>query len=384
MQKNRIALIRGAAATICIMLFSSVIVCSASSSIILKKGMRGTEVTSLQNDLKKLGYFNANATGYFGDITTTSVKKLQKEYGYTVDGIVGKNTFSLLDQLTGKSSDSSSKNTSESSSNTSSRSSTSTSTRSSTGVLKKGMRGNEVKKLQADLKKLGYFNSDITGYFGDITTASVKNLQKKHGYIVDGIAGEKTQALLKKLTANAAKTPEKQNTATSTSSRSSSERVDYMPKWFGGAEKIFKIGSIATVYDITSGLSFKIKRTYGHNHADCETLTTKDTNTLKKIYGGSFSWNRRAIILDVGGRKLAASMAGMPHAGLDSAGANKIVNSRSGGYGRGTNLDAVKNNGMNGVIDVHFYQSKTHGTNKVDSKHQAAVKKANEWAKKNY
>jgi len=44
----------------------------------------------------------------------------------------------------------------------------------------------------------------------------------------------------------------------------------------------------------------------------------------------------------VNGRKMAASMAGMPHAGVDSAPANTYVKSRSGGYGAGDNLDSVK------------------------------------------
>jgi hypothetical protein len=66
----------------------------------------------------------------------------------------------------------------------------------------------------------------------------------------------------------------------------------------------------------------------------------------------------------------------MPHAGVDKAPANNYISSRSGGYGRGANLDKIKSNGMSGVIDVHFLNSRTHGTNRVDGKHQAALKAA--------
>ena len=52
------------------------------------------------------------------------------------------------------------------------------------------------------------------------------------------------------------------------------------------------------------------------------------------------------------------------------------VTNRSGGFGRGNNLDKVKDNGMSGVVDVHFLNSKTHGTNRVDSNHQKAIKEA--------
>ena len=77
-------------------------------------------------------------------------------------------------------------------------------------------------------------------------------------------------------------------------------------------------------------------------------------------------------------------MAGMPHAGSDKAAANAYIKSRSGGYGAGTNLDAIKGNNMDGVFDIHFYNSKTHGSNSVNEAHQNMVKKAANWAKNNY
>jgi hypothetical protein len=52
-------------------------------------------------------------------------------------------------------------------------------------------------------------------------------------------------------------------------------------------------------------------------NADCETISAKDTATMKKIFGGTWSWERREVIVSVGGLKLAGSMSGMPHAGLD-------------------------------------------------------------------
>jgi hypothetical protein len=38
---------------------------------------------------------------------------------------------------------------------------------------------------------------------------------------------------------------------------------------------------------------------------------------------------------------------------------------------------------MNGHFDIHFYGSRTHETNRVDSAHQKMVKKAAAWAKEN-
>ena len=122
------------------------------------------------------------------------------------------------------------------------------------------------------------------------------------------------------------------------------------------ASQVMPRGSVATVLDVYTGRRFQIKRTFGTNHADVEALTTKDTQIIKEIWGG-FSWERRPVIVEFNGRYLAASMAGMPHAG-DS-------------------LDAVKGNGMSGVVDLHFRGSKRHKEGNiaavVDPQHQAAI-----------
>ncbi|HHV99300.1 MAG TPA: peptidoglycan-binding protein [Clostridiaceae bacterium] len=367
MNKRKRAFLTGVVTIVSICFFSTATTFAAPS--LLLRGMRGESVKVLQNDLKKLGYFNAAVTGYYGSVTEASVKKLQKDYGYLVDGKAGTNTLALIDKLLNKNNSSSTLASRSTSSRTSS-------------VLKKGMSGSDVTALQNDLKKLGYFNAECTGYYGSLTEEAVKKLQKQNGLTVDGIAGRQTFSIIERLLGNS-------SVATLSSrggaeERPASNNQNYMMPWFGEAENVFAIGKTATVYDIESGKSFKIKRTYGHNHADCETLTAKDTQIMKDIYGGQWSWSRRAIIVDVDGVKIAASMAGMPHAGSDKAAANAYIKSRSGGYGAGTNLDAIKGNNMNGVFDIHFYKSKTHGSNSVNQAHQNMVKKAAEWAKNNY
>ena len=158
----------------------------------------------------------------------------------------------------------------------------------------------------------------------------------------------------------------------------SSNETEYgeLLDWWTEASKIFYRGAKAEVIDLWTGKSFNVMRTYGSNHADCEPLTAEDTKIMKEIYGGSWSWNRRPIIVVTGGRRIAASMAGMPHAGLDSKPTNVTVSGRSGGYGKGTNLDTIKGNNMDGHFDIHFLNSRTHGTNKVNAAHQKAVKQA--------
>lgn len=273
--------------------------------------------------------------------------------------------------------------------------------------LQKGSRGTAVTALQDNLKQAGYFNLKSTGYFGSVTKSSVLKLQKNFGLKADGIVGPKTykainDALSKNsialtsskqtenITANV--TVMKTSSATSDrevkpaykiSSRAEYERGGSLIPWFGGVEDIFAREAEAVVYDIETGLSFKVMRSYGYNHADCEPLTREDAEIIKSIYGGQWSWSRRAVIVTVDGIKIPASMAGMPHAGLDSEPVNANVSYRSGGYGAGLNLDKVKDNGMDGHFDIHFYNSKTHGSNKVDANHQKMVSKAFRWLEGN-
>jgi len=268
--------------------------------------------------------------------------------------------------------------------------------RASDVYLMKGDENSKVTELQKNLRKLGYFAVEPTGYFGDITVEAVKKLQSQHNLKQDGVVYDSTLGLINKLLkekeeadikaaskkAESETTPEATGTDIKTGSGKKAE--DYMVSWFGGAENIFKRGDTATVYDIRSGRSFKIKRSYGTNHADCETLTSEDTKIMKQIYGGQWSWERRPIILTVDDRKIAASMAGMPHAGSDKDPAEAYVTWRSGDYGAGTNLDAVKGNGMDGHFDIHFLNSRTHSSNSVNADHQKAVKEAAKWAEENY
>ncbi len=63
-----------------------------SERITLRQGMRNNEVYNLQQDLKQLGYFYYNSTGYFGSLTYQSVTNYQRAKNLSVDGIVGANT----------------------------------------------------------------------------------------------------------------------------------------------------------------------------------------------------------------------------------------------------------------------------------------------------
>jgi peptidoglycan hydrolase-like protein with peptidoglycan-binding domain len=71
----------------------------SAASTVLKIGSQGKSVVKLQKDLKALGYFNSICTGYYGNITSSAVKNLQKKYGLKQDGIAGKSTLSCIEKL---------------------------------------------------------------------------------------------------------------------------------------------------------------------------------------------------------------------------------------------------------------------------------------------
>ena len=154
----------------------------------------------------------------------------------------------------------------------------------------------------------------------------------------------------------------------------------YTPKYgellsWKKSDNLIPRGTTVKVTDLGTGKTFSIKRTFGTNHLDGEAPSIDDTKIIKSIWGG-FSWERRPVVVTINGKSIAASMSAMPHAGLDSQPSEATVSNRSDGYGRGVNLDAIKNNGMDGVIDIHFLNSTRHKDNKPDPEHQAAILEA--------
>lgn len=65
---------------------------------VLKIGSKGEFVVSLQKDLTSLGY-PLKADGDFGPKTDKAVKQFQSDNKLTVDGIVGRNTYSKIEEL---------------------------------------------------------------------------------------------------------------------------------------------------------------------------------------------------------------------------------------------------------------------------------------------
>ena len=67
-----------------------------SYSATLRRGSSGTAVTRLQKTLSARGYYSGPITGYYGQLTETSVSRFQRANGLLADGIAGSRTKALL------------------------------------------------------------------------------------------------------------------------------------------------------------------------------------------------------------------------------------------------------------------------------------------------
>lgn len=261
---------------------------------------------------------------------------------------------------------------------------------SAADLLRQGMHGDEVRQLQTWLKNLGYFHGEPTGYFGKDTATAVINFQAENLLETDGIVGVETrQRLLEKAEnrpgayrvdegetlqdiANKFNISD-ENLASyngmqpgeplsvgdylkiPTSSVANSNRSRFgveLTPW-DEAKTIFPIQSVARVTDVETGLTFRVYRHGGHLHADSEPYSVDDTFVIWRLYGGHWSWKRRAIIVEVGGHRIAASMNGMPHGQYD-----------------------IANNSFPGHFCIHFYGSRVHRSGRVDPDHQSKIMEA--------
>lgn len=158
---------------------------SSTSSGRLQRDASGAAVKELQESLKAVGLYGANADGKFGPVTEAAVKAFQRQHGLTVDGWAGPQTMAKLRAAAAPRPPAA----------------------SSGGKLVLGSKGEEVKALQQRLKSLGLYNGAIGGNFGPGTEAAVKAFQKMKGLTVDGWAGPQTLAKLREATTSSPVTP---------------------------------------------------------------------------------------------------------------------------------------------------------------------------------
>ncbi len=257
------------------------------------------------------------------------------------------------------------------------------------GVLRPGMNGEQVAKLQTLLNRYGYPVGHVDGIYGDYTEQAVSSFQDENNLAVDGVAGPQTirkinalndEVISRKYVVKPGDTLWDLSRAYDVSmdilvqinNLSAPDRIRVGQQieipvhgikqvkvealHWDTAKHLFPITYIARVIDVKTGLSFYVRRCGGYLHADSEPLARKDVEIMKRVYGGTWSWERRAVIVEVAGKRIAASINGMPHGG-----------------------QTIYNNGFNGHFCIHFLGSRVHASGQIDSTHQMMVRLASNY-----
>ena len=227
-------------------------------------------------------------------------------------------------------------------------------------TLKTGSTGTAVKNLVTELKNQGYYTGTITNKYTTAVATAVKNFQKAKGLYVDGVAGAATQHKLYGTVPVGAG-----DNSNLTMTLYPAEKIDW---YSGGINEMWARGSNYKVYDVKTGIVWWAHRWSGGLHVDAEPLTAADTARLCRCYGVSTSqeiasknlYQRRPLLVTIGTRTFACSLYGVPH-----------------NYPEG---DTISTNDFKGQVCIHFTNSKTHDSRKVDSGHVEAIQYAWEHA----
>ncbi len=275
-------------------LMLGIIPMTASAADLLRIGSRGKAVIEVQGYLYRLHYMRRRPDGYYGRMTAEAVKSFQLEQSLTPDGIVGIITWTALKESI-----------------------------------------NTKKQVIEHTVAPGETLAEIAErYNSSITAIMIKNK-------LSGNEVKEGQVLIIPTGLD----------VTRISSRGRIGGVQVIP--WSIVNQLWERGENATVIDVETGQSFRVRRLYGIYHADIEPLTKEDTEIMKTIYGGKWSWSRRSVVVQLRNLHIAASINGMPHGG-----------------------QSIFDNDFNGQFCAHFLGSRVHQNGKVDPDHLAMIKKA--------
>lgn len=330
----------------------------ADSYTALTYGMsKNDAVMAAQTRLKELGFMSCAPTGNYYSLTVDAAKAFQKYAYLPVDGKVISvemqqilfytgDLAKLIEERKNAQSDYSKARTDI--------------------TMKVGSTGEQVVYMTRRLKELGYLTGSETDVYSSSVAEAVRWFQNSNALSADGIAGSATLTKLysdKALDASGSMTgnddkPVKVEGTPVKPALSAVKNVDFFSsegdKYFNRKKGTFRDGAYAIVTDVATGISYRVKRVGGYNHTDVEPATAFDTWQMYRIYGEEWAWTRHAVLVTLSdGTTLAGSANGMPHGGSH-----------------------VDGNNMNGHTCIHFLNSRTHGSDKVDAAHQSAIRTA--------
>jgi len=143
-------------------------------------GDSGDGVRDLQARLRQIQWYLTDVTGEFDDVTHQSVQGFQAKRGFDPTGEVDEQTWDRLVEMTATPTEDEKHN------------------RIVAGptILGPGEDGDPVRELQARLKQIGWFDHEVTGNYGPVTSSAVAGFQTKRGIPSTGEVDQKTWDLL--------------------------------------------------------------------------------------------------------------------------------------------------------------------------------------------
>lgn len=212
-----------------------------------------------------------------------------------------------------------------------------------------GSTGSTVTYIQTALTALEYYDRQITGHYGRYTKDAVRAFQRDHNLTADGVCGATTLAAIQKAYSG--------SSSATTTYNATVYKLDWSYMKSNATALGIARGASIKLTDLTTGKSLNIHVQSTGNHIDAEPLTSADTTTLCEIYGVStpnaISYKRRPMMITTSAGQFLCSIYGQAHGAQD-----------------------ITNNGYEGQFCLHFVNSKTHGTNRVDEDHQNAINTA--------
>lgn len=216
-------------------------------------------------------------------------------------------------------------------------------------ILESGSRGETVARIQRRLKDLGYYQYKPTGYFISVTQSALQMFQEVNGLEADGSVGDITLDKLFSMY------PERRNTSgipgytAPTSVAPTASDYGEKVKW-DSIDQLIRTQERFVVEDLYSNLSCTLVRTGGSSNMQAEPATAQDAATLKSMFNGVVSGEKRAVVVVYGGGRYAASLYGALH---------------------GT--DTVSENEAQGHVNLYFSGSVSEATRMTDLEHEQNI-----------
>ncbi|MGI6175632.1 MAG: peptidoglycan-binding domain-containing protein [Christensenellales bacterium] len=217
------------------------------------------------------------------------------------------------------------------------------------GTLASGAQGVEVLRLQARLRELNYLIFVPTGNFAGMTISGLHMLQQINSLSATGeLAPEDISAVY---AARAIRAPLPSsavlNGPGSTRQQAAGASIDWE-----SASSLIQLDKKHAIIDFNTSVEFEVYRTGGVSFAYIEPCTDGDAAALKGLFAEN-SWEKRAVLINIGGVLYAASMSGAP-------------------YGS----DVVKNNNMDGHVELFLDGSVSELNGLPDMDHQRMIQRA--------